>query len=299
MNRQPAGNASIDLPTYASDLEHTAGAIRHAGTPQEAAASVPLQWTVRTGGGIITVDAGWIRQELTGATADTWRSIRQRVADRLDVIRREADGARTPAGGDPASVLAATLATPEFQRAQSSNRIEQLKARIAEWILRLFTRLFGGAIGSSTLAKAFAWIAGAIALIALTMWLARVMTRRVPATRLELDQAPPRAPARDWALRALTAARGGDLREAVRCGYHAAVLRLDEQGVWTIDESRTPREYMRLLRGDDARRVALGDLTRRFEQVWYGCRTATNDDARHVAEHLERLGCLRPGDQTI
>jgi hypothetical protein len=296
---QPAGGASIDVPSYISELEHTAAAVRRAGTPEDASAAVPLRWTVRTDAGVITVDAAWIRQQFAGATAESWPSVRQRVAGGLDAMRLEADGANAGPGGDPAAILAATLATREFQRAQTSNWFEQLRARISEWILRLFTRFFGASMGSRTLAQAFAWIAGMIALTALAMWLARVLTRPAPATGLELEQLARRAPAREWALRAVTAARNGDLREAVRCGYHAAVLRLEEQGVWTTDEARTPREYMRLLGGDDARRATLGDLTRRFEQVRYGCRTATSDDARQVAVHLERLGCLHPGDQTI
>jgi len=297
---QPAGGAAIDLPSYIDELERTAGAIRGAADASEASAPLPLRWTVRTGAEVITVDAAWIRQDLMTATAESWPAVRRRVADRLDAMRLEATGGRAEIRGDPAAVLAATLAAGEFQRAQaSSNWFEQLRERISEWLLRLFRRLFGASMGNRTIAETLAWIAGAVALIALAMWLARTMTRRTPATALALDQAARRAPARDWALRALAAARAGDLREAVRCGYHAAVLRLEEQGAWIVDDARTPREYMRLLRGDDARRDTLGDLTRLFEQVWYGCRTATNDDARHVAAHLERLGCLRPGDQTI
>jgi hypothetical protein len=39
------------------------------------------------------------------------------------------------------------------------------------------------------------------------------------------------------------------------------------------------------------------DLTSRFEQIWYGNRAAVADDARRVTDHLEALGCLRPGER--
>jgi hypothetical protein len=195
-------------------------------------------------------------------------------------------------------VLGGILARREFQRAQSSTWLEQLRQRISQRLAELLSRIAGSTVRSRTVAVAFAWIASAVALIALALWLTSVLTRRSRATVLELDPAAKRAAAREWALRAVAAARNGDLREAVRCGYHAAVQRLEEQGAWTLDDARTPREYMRLLAGDDPRCATLGDLTRRFEQVWYGCRAATGDDARHVAAHLERLGCLRPGEQT-
>lgn len=296
---QPAsGVAAMDLLSYISELEHTAAAIRGADSREAAALSVPEAWTVSVDGQSIRVDTRWIHQELAAGGAQSWPSVRARVASRLDAMRLEAVEQRTEIRGDPQMALAEILARREFQRAQGSTWLEQLRQRISGWLEQVLSRIVGSTLGSRAVAAVFAWIASAVALLALALWLASVTTRRSRATVLELDPAARRAAAREWALRAVAAARSGDLREAVRCGYHAAVQRLDEQGVWTIDDARTPREYMRLLTGDDPRRAALGDLTSRFEQVWYGCRTATGDDARHVAAHLERLGCLRPGEQT-
>jgi len=233
---QPAGGAAIDPPAFIHALERAADATRRAASVEEASASIPLRWTVRADAGPIVVDTAWVRQEFAAATPESWPSIRLRVANRLDNMRREAADAHLDIGGDPRAALADTLATKEFERAQASNWLEQIRSWISEWLLRLFTRIFG-------------------------------------------------------------ASSAGDLREAVRCGFHAAVRRLEEQGSWSVDDARTPREYMRLLHGDDPRRTMFGDLTRRFEQVWYGHRSATGEDVRHIAAHLERLGCLRPGEQ--
>jgi hypothetical protein len=126
------------------------------------------------------------------------------------------------------------------------------------------------------------------------------MTRRTRAAVLALGPLVlTREPAREWARRAVAAAAAGDFRESIRCGYHAALARLEEQGTWQVDESRTPREYVRLLHGDDPRLPALSDLTRQFELTWYGRRTATDDDARRLFAHLERLGCLRAAQRAI
>jgi hypothetical protein len=145
-----------------------------------------------------------------------------------------------------------------------------------------------------------AWTISVLALIALTVWLVGALTRRSLAASLELGRAPiKRPPAREWALRALAAARSGDMREAVRCAYHAALSRLEEQGIWQVDESRTPREYLRLLRADDPRRTIVTDLTRQFEQVWYGGRAAGAEATAQLTAHLEHLGCLRGHERAI
>ena len=61
------------------------------------------------------------------------------------------------------------------------------------------------------------------------------------------------------------------------------------------DDARTPREYLRLLPSGHGRRTILTDMTYRFEQIWYGGRTATADDMQHVIAGLKDLGCL-PAD---
>jgi hypothetical protein len=54
-----------------------------------------------------------------------------------------------------------------------------------------------------------------------------------------------------------------------------------------------------MLPATDNRHPVMLDLTRRFEQIWYGNRAAADDDARRVTDHLEALGCLRPGERAI
>ena len=92
-------------------------------------------------------------------------------------------------------------------------------------------------------ALVFAWAAAIAALIGLGYWLARTIAEHPRGAPLSLGSAAaPRPRARDLALRALAAARLGHTRDAVRCAYGAALVRLEEQGVWRIDDARTPRE---------------------------------------------------------
>jgi hypothetical protein len=203
-------------------------------------------------------------------------------------------------GADIDAALRGILARREFQRSATSVWLDSLRERVGKWVTGLLERLAGSGVGVRAVGVFLAWASSLLALSALSLWLVQMLTRRSRAAALELGAIrPPAAAAREWAQRAMAAARSGDLRESVRCAYHAALCRLEEQGIWRVDESRTPREYVRLLRSDDPRFGIVTDLTRQFEQVWYGRRTATDDDARQVAAHLERLGCLRAADRAI
>jgi hypothetical protein len=124
------------------------------------------------------------------------------------------------------------------------------------------------------------------------LWRARVPRRTQSSLALEV----PRLTSAEWAARAYAALRQGDAREAMHCGYHAVLFRLEEQGVWRVDDARTPREYVRLLPAQDARRDAFIDLTRRFEQTWYGSRAA---DGAGLIENLEAFGCSAPSKPAI
>lgn len=295
---QPIGGAALDPPAYIQELQRTAVSIRAAATVEEARPQIPNRWTVRIEHGAIVVDTRWIQDEMTAATSASWPSVRARIADRLDAMRLEIIEATPRYEGDPTQLLAQTLASKEFQQAQSSRWIDNLRERVAAWLTQFLDRIFGSTVGRRDVGIFLTWTVTVIALIALAVWLGSLAKRRPRATALDLEALARRTPAREWALRAVAAARNGDIREAVRCGYHAAVQRLDEQGTWTVDESRTPREYVRLLDGGDPRRPTIADLIRRFENIWYGNHPGGGDDARAVAATLERLGCLRPGEHT-
>jgi len=140
------------------------------------------------------------------------------------------------------------------------------------------------------------------------LWIVRILMRAARSEALRVDGAFPAGKQwRDWAREALEAARGGDHRSALHAAYWAGVYRLADLGAWQIDRTRTPREYLRLLRKRPSaiagasfdsegtqfpvRVDTLAALTRSMEASWYGSSPATERDFEAAIENLEELGC--------
>lgn len=187
------------------------------------------------------------------------------------------------------------LSRREFTRDEGKAWTDVLRRELSKWLEKLLDRIGASRSTVSTIGRTLAWGVAIAALLAFAFLLFRLRRPRESWQQLALD-APPRLSSREWAARAADALRAGDAREAIRCGYHAALFRFEEQGVWRVDDARTPREYLSLLPRHDARRVALVDLTRDFELAWYGSQAA---DARGLLERLEVLGCGAPRNSTI
>jgi len=273
---------------------------------QQVAATIPERWRVLAAGQRVDVSAGWLSAALTEAPRqpDQWRATRDAIRRRLIAVREQA-AALADADGAQARARARTtvetiLARVEFQQSAASRWAERLQQRIGKWFEELWARLGGGGAAGRTAAVALAWAAALAALLGLGFWLARTIAERPRGASLDLGpEAGARPRARELALRALAEARAGNARESVRIGYNAAVVRLEEQGAWGVEDARTPREYLRILQNSDARHASMLDLTQRFEQIWYGNRTVAADDTPRVTAHLEALGCLRPGERAI
>jgi hypothetical protein len=199
----------------------------------------------------------------------------------------------------PRETLARILEQPEFQRGALTAWTDALQARIVKWIESLFARLVTGPVSRLALVKLLAWVAGLSALAALAWWLVRSLRRSTPtSTGRYQPAASARRSARSWARDALLAHRGGNRREAARCAYNAALTRLEEEGALRRDESRTPREYLRLLPPAHRHIGAMSDVTGRFERAWYGAATPGADDSLVLLNRLKELGCLA-SDQAI
>ena len=287
------GSATVDLAAYLSELDRVRTTIAIAETAEEAhaiAAAFPDRLWVNVDAHVVVVDTRWL-DETVGR--GTWTADRESILQRLTTMTASASEVAVDPERPAQEALRAVLARPEFQRQSQSRWLSDVRRRVGEWLLQLLDRFGPSGVTGRIAALVFAWIVSIGALIALAFWVVTVLLRRSDAARLELGTAPPpRTPARQWAQRALDAIRAGDLREAVRCAYHTSICRLEEQGVWSVDETRTPREYLSLLHREDARYPVLVELTHRFEQVWYGYHSATMEDAQRLSAHLERLGCV-------
>lgn len=209
----------------------------------------------------------------------------------------QAGGAANPSGvpyDTARATLKDLLARGDFERVDQDTWSAALKRWILQRLASIIDRLGGTHLPTDALGQLLAWGLALAALGAMTLWLWRSL-RPSTSPRL-LDAAAQRLTSREWAVRARTALRDGDGREALRCGYHAALFRLEEQGLWIVDDARTPREYLSLLPAGDDRRTALVTLTRDFELTWYGSRAA---DVTRLLERLEVFGCAAPPESTI
>jgi hypothetical protein len=293
-----AAQAPRDPAQFAADLQQLAQNLATA-TPQiavEIEKAMPAVWQVEHRSRRYDVPAERLRAALRTAAADPvkWPAERAIIVRRLDALAREADalaaraeGAATP---DARAALTEVLAGPEFARHQTANAMTRLWQRLVEWFAGIVRRLGLGRVAQAATAEAIAWGVSLVALGALVAWLVRVLRGPSARVRRPHGQPPPETvSARAWARRAASAQ---DLRETVRCAYRAAMCRLEEEGVWRVDDARTPREYLRLLPEGHRRRQPVSDVARRFEEIWYGSREVTPDDRRTLLGRLRELECL-------
>ena len=189
--------------------------------------------------------------------------------------------------------LSEIFARREFRGLSGPSLWEQWKQRIERWLLTKLAALLrllhvNGAVGS-----AFAWgvIALSFVLLAYSVW--RNLARRTRKASMQIEPTSSPDQSRGWAEEALAAADRGDYREAIRCGYWAAVTRLEDVGILTYDRSHTPRELLRLLHSHPREQTWLSELTGRFEAVWYGYRPASAADWYSARAQLEQMACFK------
>lgn len=263
---------------------------------------VPAVWTVESSQQRFEVPAVWLRQALGEAQRDpaTWPKRRAEILPRLETLRLEAESLVERERADPMSgsadsagarlALTEVLARPEFRGMVQESAFETLRQRVFAWFERLLQRLGGGPLGRRTTALALAWITTILALAVFAAWTVRVLRRSSPESHHFGGAPEPDAmSAGSWARRAVAS---GDPREATRCAYRAIVACLEEEGQWARDATRTPREYGRMLPPDHRRHVPFRDVARRFEEIWFAARPATDADRAAVLARLRETGCL-------
>ena len=300
-------SASLDLSTYRSELIRIGESVaRLEAHPKEGTAlrnSLPEKWVITDQGITYEVSSAVIAQELDEWQRDPQRAHLDSLQRRIRRMQTEADAfsGGPPASGSAREKLNKILNHREFRKSQDFAWLERLLDRIASWLDRHSgTRRSPGRVSFSPwIGKVLVWtiivgICGALAFV-LWKWIRRTQEN------LELNLSGGEQfhkQSREWVAEALTAGRRGDYRNAIRCAYWAAVLRLEELGRWTPSRTRTPREYLRMLPADHFQRSPLADLTQRFELTWYGYAVATARDFDRVTEQLEKLGCLAPSAAT-
>lgn len=276
------------LDALASEIEglDPAGAVRLAGSIR------PVE---RVAGGF-DVRLEWLRSALVAARTDSsWEAHRRDLASRLRAMHREAN---QPAAArlddrDARAALTQVLEDRAFRRARRDSWQARLLDRVKNWLADVWDRTLGRRFGTRSVAFVLAWAASIGAIVVLLAALARAAaSSRAERPIAFRTGAPDRTAAAVFAHEALSLARAGRVREAVRVAYRAAVQRLEEEGALRVDDARTPREYLRMLPVPHRRRPALAALTMTFERIWYGSSAPGPDEGERIVALLRDLECL-------
>jgi hypothetical protein len=110
-----------------------------------------------------------------------------------------------------------------------------------------------------------------------------------------LDDDPLSRGANEWERYAAQLAAAGRTREAIRAWYHAVLVTLYGANVLQFRKGRTNWEYVAALRPEITWRPKMIELTRRFEEEWYGSDQSSEDvleecstTARHILDAVRR-----------
>lgn len=191
------------------------------------------------------------------------------------------------------AVLHDVLSQRAFSRSSGKTWAGQMRQWVGDRLTEWWARLTGGRFARPSAPRAVAWIASILAVGVLIAWLWRIARRSRASGTFELQ-----APVHDerrwrvFAQQAVDLIGAGQIRDGARLAYRAAVQRLEEDGAFTHDTARTPREYLQLVPAQHRSRPALATLTKAFERIWYGSSAASADEGRTIVMLLQDLECL-------
>ncbi len=299
----PARATSLSVAEYRQQLHDLVEKVEsleaHPEQAGEVDSAIPDHVTVSTAAGETTVSYHDLKNDLTvfsKAEPEKRSVLLRQIKNYVQALSSEAE-AYDKSRSDPALArdkLNSILSRHEFHNVSSPSVIDMLLSRIFRWLSRLLDNIFARRLGSR-----FDWLQGLIyvlvaaALILLAVWTIRRLRR--PREELPQREIVPFSPSakgwRSWLAEARALAQKQDWRNAIHLAYWAGISYLEEGGSWKPNRARTPREYLRLLGTRAAHYPALAALTRKFEIIWYGDRTAGESDFQETLGQLERLGC--------
>ena len=169
------------------------------------------------------------------------------------------------------AAAARVLASEEFQTDGGPSWLDRQIARLQDALFELFAGM--GRLGSRNpwIAPLIEWFCFGLAAAGLLLFAYRSLRRQSLRLSLVAETAAVQSqPLINWAARVEAAERAGDFRKALHDLYWGAIASLEARRTWRPNPTRTPREYIELLRQDDGTQSALRALTRRFERSWYG-----------------------------
>jgi hypothetical protein len=245
--------------------------------------------------GGFAVHWAWLRHALDVAKSakDKDRDVLLRdCAGRLQEMAQESEDAAAASDSQARAAADAVLRRPEFQYNSEPTWWERQKAKWLGWLLRFFDGLSELGSHSPFLAPLMEWLLFGGAAVGLVVFLIRVAARqrrRVALSAGAVQAVAWEREATDWTQMAARHAEAEEWREAVHCLYWSAIVLLESRRVWRHNPSRTPREYVRLLKPGSAQQQGLRGLTQIFERVWYGFGDADRAKYERARESYDRL----------
>lgn len=299
-----AAQQTLTLQEYIAELDRCSQTLADSGNDSASLrnlhASLPESWTVKSEAATYTVSTDWLGDAI--ATIEINPSANKKIlADtqaKLAAYRDAARSMQTAESAQPIETQRATLngilAAKEFRSMHGPSWLDIQKARLYAWLTRWLEKLLGHFGRPRAIGNAIAWIMITLAGLLMLLWAVQFSMRGRSQQAMDLSGAPA-APRgwQHWLREALDAASRGDYRSAIHAAYWAAIAHLEESHSLLEDRSRTPRESLKLIRRESSNYAPLSDLTRRFELVWYGYRSASAADWNDAMQQLETLGCLR------
>lgn len=279
-------------------LEKTVEACRVSHTTQTCdPALVGPDLNIVMSAGSRTVHLDWARAALAadrapGADNDgRLRGVEERIAHDLNSsTANEAVDSSTIA--QVHKHLDAVLARSEFRGSEDSGSIARAKQAIWSWIAHRLEALAVFSGTSPWFSTIFEGFIIAVPCVLLLIW----TIRRLAMPELQGESSAPvdsnvlsAKPWQRWLTEAEDCAGQHRWRDAIHCLYWSAISRLEASGLWRADVARTPREYLTLLHRKHVFHGDLSELTHSFERIWYGNRTAREQDYQAARELLERL----------
>lgn len=291
---------TVTLPEYRTLLEHYYDRVKQLSVAPQSAGSliqeIPEKLSVQTDRGTVVVQLKFLDDTLThfmrvGPTSKP--AIIEELTARLTAMRAEADRYEKAGGADGAmrARLDQILAAREFRRVRGPTEWELLKQRWDAWLSDKLRKLFPRVPDINNAGQVFVWVMIAVACSVFAVWLYRTSRERMERPREVLPFLPSARSWRAWLSEAREKAALGDLRDAIHLAFWAGVSRLESDGVWRPDKTRTPREYLNAIANEDPLRPTFSNLTRKFEATWYGGRAVSAQDFDQFVAELERLGC--------
>jgi Domain of unknown function (DUF4129) len=295
-----AGLKEISLDAFGAEVVRLQGLV--AACSSSAAACMPevVGDDVRVGDvarGGFEQHWDWLRGALKDAKTakDGERSkVMGEAGRRLQEMGREsAVGGAAEAGfSHERDVANAVLAQPQFQGAVGLTWWDRAKMKMLGWLQRMFEGVVRVGTGAPWLGTLLEWILFVGAGVGLLFFLLRNVARqrlRVALGGEAVQKSAWKSEADNWAKWAAEHAEAGEWREAVHCLYWAAIVLLESRRAWRHNPTRTPREYVRLLKPGSAQQQGLRKLTQIFERVWYGLRNADESEYAEARALYERM----------